>query len=362
MPGFPREVARPAPAPGSGGPQPRVSFLGIVACCALGTALLGSPAGVQTAAAQTVRDQAGLLAEENALPFLLPLAEGLGFSANAGLFDRAKAAGFLRFDVATRISGAVTPLDRRRFDARAPLSVSIAFPGGGERSYSEPYRPQNGASTTASVSGSGRGVVLEPQGEFREALLAAGLRPEDHLLRFPDGLGISIVSSLSTQLSIGLGLGTEVMIRFLPSFELGGKVGEVRASGWGIKHHLNRWVRLPLDLSLQGGEQSLDWGGVLEGEARELGILVGRTLGPLSLYGTAGARSADLSASYSVLNPAGLAALPPDGTPVQFQASLEPTLATGFGFRMQFLLLNLSGQYLSSDYDTYSLKVGMGLP
>jgi hypothetical protein len=322
----------------------------------------GTPVGPPPLGAQAVRDQVGLLGGENALPYLLPLADGLGFAVNAGLFDRARASGFLRFDIATRISGAITPLDRRRFDVVLPQTLSIALPGTPEQTFLNPYRPQDGTAATASVAGSGLGIVLEPQGDFRRALLSAGLDPDDHLLRFPDGLGISIVTSVMTQLSLGLGLGTEVMFRALPTFQLGEKVGEVRATGWGIKHHLNRWVQLPLDLTLQGGSQSLDWGGVLEGDAREVGLLVGRTFGPLSLYGTAGARSAELSATYPVRNPSGLAALPPDGTEVRMSTSLDPTLASGFGFRMQFLLLNLSGQYLSSGYDTYSLKVGMGLP
>jgi hypothetical protein len=320
------------------------------------------PGGGGTAKAQTVEDQLQALAEDNAALYVLPLTEGLGYALNSGLFDAAHAMGAFRFDISARVFGALTPVGVRRFDAILPDTLHFAHPALGNRSYTDPYRPRGDDPSTPSAAGTGPGVVLEPAGSFRQDILQAGENPDAYNIRFPEGLDLTVVPYAVLQFVAGIGFGSEVMVRFLPTFELGGDVGNARATGWGVKHEISRWVELPIDLSLQVGQQSLEVGDYLDGSSREMGILAGRTFGPLSVYGTAGTRRSSVEVRYRVENPEGLPTLPSDGTEVAFRSGLDSSLAMGAGFRLQFLLLNLAGQYLAGDYDSFSVKVGLGLP
>lgn len=355
-----RSSRPPGPRPGSGHRSRRIWFL---AAAVLAAAVFPAlPGAVGTAAGQSVETQLQALTRENADRYVLPMTEGLGYALNAGLFDGAHAMGPLRFDVSFRAFAAVSPLEVRHFDAALPDSLLVSVPGQGARVYHDPYRPRGGSPSTPSAAGAGPGVVLEPSGSFRADLVAASQDPDDYVIRFPDGLDQTVVPYAVAQLVVGVGAGSEVMVRFLPTFEVGSELGKARTLGWGVKHEVSHWLALPIDLSLQLGRQSVEVGDYLEGSSREMGILAGRTFGPLSVYGTAGARSSSVEVSYRVSNPDGLPALPEDGTLVTFRSGLDSALAMGAGFRLQFLLLNLSGQYLAGDYDSFSVKVGMGLP
>ncbi len=347
-------MARTAPSR-TPGPRSAIPFL-------LFAVFLPGLGGPLPVGAQTVEDQLAGLAQENAALYVLPFTEGLGYALTAGLFDSAHAKEPLRFDLAVRVLGALTPLDVRRFDAILPDSVRWAHPTLGERTWQDPYRPRDEGLATPSAAGRGPGIVLEPAGAFRADLVAAGEDPDDYQVRLPEGLGLTVVPYAVGQLVVGVGLGSEVMVRFLPSLEVAGDVGTVRAVGWGVKHEVSRWVDLPFDLSLQAGSQSVEVGEYLEGSSREVGILAGRRMGPLSLYGTAGTRQSSVEVRYRVENPGNLPGLPEEGTSVAFRSGLDSTLAMGVGFRLQLLLLNLSGQYLAGTYDSFSLKVGLGVP
>jgi hypothetical protein len=361
MPGHPGD-SPPGGSPGDPGARWswRVPIL-LLALSAL-LALPALPGGGGAAGAQTVEEQLGALVEDNAALYVLPLTEGLGYALNSGLFDAAHAMGAFRFDISARVFGALTPVEVRRFDAILPDSLHFAHPTLGSRSYPDPYRPRGDDPSTPSAAGTGAGVVLEPAGSFRQDLLQAGENPDEYNLRFPEGLDLSVIPYAVVQLVAGVGFGSEVMLRFLPTFELGSDVGNARALGWGVKHEISRWVELPIDLSLQVGHQSVEVGDYLDGSSREMGILAGRTFGPLSVYGTAGTRQSSVEVRYRVANPEGLPTLPEDGTEVAFRSGLDSSLAMGAGFRLQFLLLNLAGQYLAGDYDSFSVKVGLGLP
>ena len=357
----------PGPRDRHGSPGPPIAaggarLLWAVGLLGLFLALPVVPGTGAWANAQIMEDQLAVLAQENAALYAQPLAEGLGYALTSGLFDAAHAMGALRFDISARVFGALTPVDVRRFDAILPDSLRIAHPSLGERSYPNPYRPRGEDPSTPSAAGTGGGVVLEPAGAFRENLLHAGEDPNAHNVRFPEGLDMTVVPYAVFQLVVGVGAASEVMIRFLPTFELGRDVGNARTLGWGLKHEVSRWMEIPIDLSLQVGHQSVAVGEYLDGSSREMGILAGRTFGPLSVFGTMGTRRSSVEVRYLVENPEGRPNLPEDGTAVAFRSGLDSTLAMGAGFRLQLLLLNLSGQYLAGDYDSFSVKVGIGLP
>lgn len=309
------------------------------------------------AAGQTVEDRLALLADDNASGYLGPVTEGLGFALTAGIFDRPASLGTFGFDAGVRVAGARRPEDAGTFQAVLPGSVELDGV-----TYSAPYAPRGGSLTTPTALGEGSGVELEPTGDFEEALVARGLDPEDFVIRFPSGLDIGTVPFAILHFALGLGFGTEVTVRFVPEFEASRDVGAASAWGLGVKHTLTHWVMSPVDVAVTGAIQNVTVGDYLDGSAFQLGVMAGRGLGPLTLYGAASIRRASVDIEYDVDNPDDRPGLPPHGTRLGFSSRLDTAPSVAAGLRLQLLVMNLAGEYAWGDFDTFSLKVGVGLP
>jgi hypothetical protein len=46
---------------------------------------------------------------------------------------------------------------------------------------------------------------------------------------------------------------------------------------------------------------------------------------------------------------------------ISFSEELDSGVALGAGARLSLLFMNLTGQYVFDDYDSFSIKVGFGL-
>jgi hypothetical protein len=311
---------------------------------------------------QAAQEQIRALAGENAEAYLRPAAEGLGRALAAGLFDRARVLPALHVDAGVRIAGAFRAEEDRTFQARLPASVTWSHPSVGSRSYQDPYRPVGGDLTTPTALGQGSGVVLEPDGAFRQDLISAGENPENWRIPFPAGLDIALVPAATLYLSVGVGFGSELTLRYLPGVEVSPDLGAWQGRGFGIKHEISRWLPSPLDLSVGLGSQELEVDGFFEAQALEGWLLAGKGLGPLSVYGAAGLRRTSVDVRYRVENPGGLPGLPQDDLEVAFSVEPGTQAMWGAGVRLQLLLLNLAGQYNAGDRGSFSIKVAVGIP
>jgi len=311
---------------------------------------------------QSAEEQIRALVGENAEGYLRPLSDGMTFALTGGVFDAARVRGLLSFDLGIRVNGARPGESARSFLAVLPDTLRWAPPGVPEQVFTDPLRPVDGSLRTPSAVGSGPGIRLEPDGAYREALLQAGENPDDYRITLPEGLDLSVVPTAILSFSVGVGFGTEISARYLPRVEINDEIGRVGATGWGVQHMVSQWFASPVDLSVGVGRQDLEVGDFLDARASEGWLSVGRTVGPLSVFGTAGLRSATVDVTYEVENPDGTPGLPASGTPVQFRSDLDTTTSLGAGFRLQLLFMNLSGRYTTGDFDTFSVHVGFGMP
>lgn len=317
-----------------------------------------------SAEAQVEADIVGL-ALENAERYVEPITFGIGYAMGGGHFDSASPMRRFGFDVGVRVAGAFPSEASKFFDVVLPDSVPYQGTW-----YPNPYRVDGGNRPTPSATGEGSGVVLEPTPAFAAILLANGENPDEYRIPFPDGAEIPALPFLVAHGTMGIGWGTEVSLRLIPAVELDPEVGDVSAFGFGVKHSVSQWFPgpSPVDLSVWYSRQNMKVGDYLDGNANQIGVLVGKGFGPLTLFGTGMIRDASVEVSYTVENPPttenpdGNPALPEDGTVVGFTSSLGSGAVFGLGARLRLLIMNISAQYTADEFNTLSVKVGFGVP
>lgn len=307
-----------------------------------------------SAASQGVEESLSALARDNAELYANPIAEGLGYSLHSGIAEDASVHSQLGFDFGVRVMGAWVPDEKKTFE---PVLPDVTFQGTTYSGNDIFQAADGGDLITPSAAGVGDGVILDPAGDYRQALLSAGENPDDYQIPFPEGQDVSIVPFVVLQAGLGIGFNTEVTARAIPSVEPSSDVGEVSAFGLGVKHEVGGWfpTPLPVDISLTAGYQDLSVGDYMDASSTAFGLLVGRGLGPLAAFATVESVHPSVDVNYTVNNPN----LPIDGQQISFSPDLGSDTRFGVGVNMSFLLLNVSALYTLGDYNVASVKAGL---
>ena len=259
---------------------------------------------------QDIGEQIGVLTVQNAQGFVGPLARGVGHALTAGFVSSADPHGMLGFDLGLRLVGARFPDTDEAFDVVLPATTTYTSSPFGNRTYSDPYAASsNGRSPT--VAGEGSGVVLSPTGTFRSDLILTGRNPDDFNIQLPEGLDFPIAPFAVLESSLGIGFGTQIMARIIPTVdvaELAGvdEIGDVSAFGFGIMHSLTQWLPIPTpfwDVSVVAGTQKLELGNYAVARGTTLGLVAGAGLGPISVYAHGSTYQASVDLDYTVSNP-----------------------------------------------------------
>jgi hypothetical protein len=317
---------------------------------------------------QDIGAQINVLASGNAEGYVGPLARGLGHALTAGFVSSADPHGMLGFSLGARVVGALFTDEDETFAVVLPASVTYSHPLLGSRTYQNPYSASNGG-RSPTVAGNGDGAVLSPSGQFRNDLILAGRTPSDFNVEFPEGLDFPIAPFAVIDAAVGIGFGTQIMARVVPTLDLGNfvgvdEVGDVSAFGFGVMHSLTQWLPIPTpfwDVSLVAGTQKMEAGNYLEASGTTLGVVASAGLGPLSVYAHGSSYKAGLDFDYAVENPDNNPALPPNGTRVQFEQELERTQRLAVGAQLDLILMKISAEYGMGDYKTLSARVAFGL-
>lgn len=312
-------------------------------------------------AGQSIEDQLRVLAADNAELYTGPIVTGIGAGMNAGWFHTAAPKGPFHVDVGIKVMGALVPQSDESFRARLPEQISTDVDGDGtDETFNEPYGPNPGPSTPTAV-GPGAGITVQPQGTYEQALIAAGENPADFALPFPKGFDIPAVPMAVLQANVGLMLGTDVSVRYIPAIEVNTDVGTVEAFGLGGKHSISQWFPgpFPLDIAVAGGFQTFDVGGYLSAETRQASVVVSKDLAVLTLFGAAGLEKSKVDVSYDVQNVDGVPALPSDNTTVSFTRDSGTSERFTAGFNLDLLFLQLNASYSASDYDVVTASAGI---
>ena len=316
---------------------------------------------------QDIGQRIGVLTVPNAQGFVGPLARGVGHALTAGFVFSANPHGMLGFDLGVRLVGARFPETDETFDVVLPATATYTSPLFGTKTYSDPYAASNNG-RNPTVAGEGSGVVLSPTGTFRSDLILTGRDPDDFDIQFPEGLDFPAAPFAVLEGSLGIGFGTQIMARIIPTidvWELVGvdEIGDVSAFGFGVVHSLAQWLPIPTpfwDVSVVAGTQKLELGNYAVARGTTLGLVAGAGLGPLSVYAHGSTYQASVDLDYTVSNPQNNPGLPADGTRLEFTEKVKRTQRLALGAQLDLILLKFSAEYGAGDYNTLSGRASFG--
>lgn len=209
-----------------------------IAIAALLTGSCFSKVHAQGELLKTVND-----AEKLMNAYMNPALKAVGTGLNGGWFNTAKPHGLGGFDLTVCGQMMFIPTSAQTFDAgKLPLQ-SMRFVNAGEGTQTPTFlgKDQDGPEV---------GVYGRVPGATQDSLLAS--------FRLPSGTGFNVFPMATAQLTVGVGFGTEVSIRFFPTT----KIDPVEAGvfGFGVKHDFKQWIPvvkdMPFDMSGQFGYTS----------------------------------------------------------------------------------------------------------
>jgi hypothetical protein len=306
--------------------------------------------------AQTIEESLSGLTEENAQLYIEPLTGGLGAALNSGFYHTAKVHDPLGFDLGLRLMGAFVPSSMNTF---APvLPESVEYEG---ITYFDPYGPAAGFDNISpSVSGEGQGLLMVPQGDFRDALIGGGLNPTDYDVRMPRGYDFPVVPYAAVQAALGVPLGTELVLRFIPSFTPDDDVGSISMIGGAVKHSLSQWLPgpSPVDVAAAFGFQTFKVGSYLDANSSQWSLIVSKQLSLVTFYAAGTLENADLEVSYLFVSPI-------DDVPVtqeiRFSQDTPNKQTLALGGTLQLGGFGLHGEYAFGSYDVVSVSLLFGM-
>lgn len=330
------------------GRRPHLLLLMLVACAA---ATLAPGAAAQEG---KIEDEIRSLGADNGRLYVRPITSGLGAGLAGGWVRSGTSLGPLGLQIGVRGVGAFVPAEDDTFRPVLPDEVTVDALDG--RTFPQPYGSGEGLETPT-AAGRGTGAVVQPDGEFRDALLEAGLTPSDFAFRFPRGFDFPAVPVGALQVDLGVVPGVDVSGRFVPEVEIDSDVGPVRSIGGGVKLSVTDWAPgpTPVDVAVAGGIQTVEVGDYLTTDARHVSLVASGDLSALTIFVSGGLEEAESEVEYTVENEV----LPENGTTVAFEDEGANSARLTTGFNLDLLFLQLSADYSVGEYETVSAGVGV---
>lgn len=166
--------------------------------------------------------------------YLTPYANAFGAGLNGGWYNTAKPHKFGGFDITISTSAGIVPSSAQTFDV-TKIGLSSAVTGTGM------------ASTIAGPKTAGPLLTYKVNGVTLASFNA------------PKGVNWKYVPVPTAQVGIGLPMGTELKVRFIPKIKI--QDGDIALWGVGLLHNLTQYLpgnkALPFDVSLFGGYTKL---------------------------------------------------------------------------------------------------------
>ena len=324
---------------------------------ALGLASASLAGLPQRVVAQDISESLSTLNEENGKLYIGPLSTGLAAALNSGLYHTAQVHDVLGFNAGFRVMGSLVPEDLDTFTPVLPDSVVVEG-----RTFYDPYVPAGGSLLTSpTVTGKGDGILLSPQGEFRDSLLALGENPADYAIRFPQGFDIPVAPYAAIQGALGIPLGTELVLRFIPSFTPSDDVGSISMIGGAIKHSLDQWLSVdpPLNVALAFGFQHFKVGDYLDANSTQFSLIASKRLSVVTLYGAGTLENANLDISYE-FEPDIIADVPFELEKIEFRQETPNDVTLKLGATLALGPVGLNTEYTVASRDVFTAALMLG--
>jgi hypothetical protein len=207
--------------------------------------------------------------------------------------------------------------------------------------------PYNGQTTTTATVLGGNGANIP--GAPSEA-------PQKYLDGATSFSSMKIMPLFVPQASVGNFMGTQLMIRYLPTQNISG-VGKVSFWGFGIQHGLSQYIPLlPMHLAAQVAYQKLTVSDNFDASAFSIGVQASKKILILTLYGGIAYEHCAMTLSYNYENPISK----------QIQKySVDFTGANAVratvGVSVNILLFKVNADYSLGKIPVGSIGIGVGL-
>jgi hypothetical protein len=210
-----------------------------------------------------VSDRFGFLTEADITEYAKPFGTSLGMAFNSGSYHSAEVADFFGFSISFKGMYILIPDDDLTFTPTLPAGYTATNP-------------------TATIYG-GEGVAY--------------YGPDGYIV-YPPGVNESSLPFVMPQISASF-MGTEVMLRYLPSISLGDKE-DLSMFGIGVKHSISRYIPLsPVDISVQFLYNNLEITSVMDITAYAFNAHASKSFGLFTVYGGLQYESSTFSLEYT---------------------------------------------------------------
>lgn len=301
--------------------------------------------------------------------YVSPLLNGFGTGLNNGWFNTANVHKTGRFDLTVSFTGVFVPMADRNYDA-SKLNLQVVRPG------------KTGNTIAPTILGENEEKV-----NFYKVYTKNTFTPDPNdevavdSFNAPAGINFGTVPVPVAHLSIGIIKGTEISIRYIPTFgssDVGAKIG---LFGFGAKHDIKQWIpvmkELPFDLSAQAAYSKLTASVALDANdpskemtlktnAYNLNLIVSKKIAVITGYAGLGYQGASsnvaIKGNYEVKSVDPNTGTPTTRTikdPVDFTASGANGLKGTVGVRLKLLVLTIHADYSISKYS--SATAGLGI-
>ncbi len=292
--------------------------------------------------------------------YLSPLPNGIISGLNSGWTTKAKPTKSLGFSLQLRASVATVPSVEQMFDASSIGLEGISVSPG----------------TSSTVAGENiRGQILT--------------LPDNSTLTLPSGTNLPYVPTPMVQANLGLFLGTDVTVRYVPEINLQelerGPIdrfqdfGSIDLFGVGVKHDINQWIPggklLPIDLTIMAAYTQLNMAVNLEFNTGAQGqrvesstqaivtnFLVGKTLPFISAYAGVGYQSGtfelNMLGDYVIGSGVAQSTLT---DPVSYTQNYDGGIHLLAGAQIKLAILRIFAEVTTAEYTTFNGGIGIGL-
>jgi len=179
---------------------------------------------------------------------------------------------------------------------------------------------------------------------------------------------LSSLSVLTPQVTIGTLVGTNLILRYAPPFEISKKLGEFSCLGIGVQHNPKVWMNLlskiiiPVDISFSIFGQQMKLGEFIDASAYSVGANVSKTIGlsffNITPYGGLFAEGSKLNVKYDFqIDDTGN--VPP--IKIDFESKGENTFRGLVGVNLHLGLIDLNADYNISKFSSFTAGLGASI-
>lgn len=287
--------------------------------------------------------------------YMAPVLQGIGNGLNQGWYNTARPHKFLGFDATVTVSVITIPTAEQTFqvDNSRLQSLQVISPADGK---------------VPTIVGPEDAPTYQFKAPLTGTLQGPGGIPG------MDKLPVRGIPVPIANIGIGLFKGTEVKLRYIPSFT-SDQGASINLMGGAIQHDIKQHIpvvkNLPFDLSVLVGytkfdasymiDASLNQEATVNATALTAQAIVSKKLAILTLYAAAGFNKADVKMAakgdYEMTSD-GVSTFITD--PVNLSAASSGARLTG-GVRLRLLIFNLHADYTLQKYPTISAGIGLGI-